>query len=154
LLVDAAPAIGHVWRSRRDSLRLFTPAEYDALPGLAFPAPAGTYPNKDEVADYLKQYVERFDLPVRLNTRVTRLTKDVNGFIAGTTTGTVTAAQVVVATGPFQRPIVPAVAADLGPRSYSCTAPATETPANCLQGRYLSWEQATRECGLNSGLTS
>jgi putative flavoprotein involved in K+ transport len=113
LLVDAAPAIGHAWRSRWDSLRLFTPAEYDALPGMAFPARAGTYPNKDEVADYLTRYVEGFDLPVRLNTRVTRLTKSGDRFIALTTTGTVTAAQVVVATGPFQQPIVPAAAADL-----------------------------------------
>ena len=53
-LVDAGPEVGHVWRSRWDSLRLFTPAQYDALPGTPFPAPAGTYPTKDQVADYLR----------------------------------------------------------------------------------------------------
>src|ERR1044072_3414185 len=73
LLVDAAPELGHTWSSRWDSLRLFTPAEYDALPGMAFPAAAGTYPGKDDVAAYLKSYAEQFDLPVMLNTRVQRV---------------------------------------------------------------------------------
>ena len=54
LLVDAAPELGHSWRTRWDSLRLFTPAEYDGLPGMAFPSEAGTYPDKDQVADYLQ----------------------------------------------------------------------------------------------------
>ena len=70
LLVDAAPEIGHSWATRWDSLRLFTPAEYSALPGMAFPAARGTYPDKDEVAGYLKAYANRFDLPVMPNTRV------------------------------------------------------------------------------------
>ena len=70
LLVDAAPEIGHSWATRWDSLRLFTPAEYSALPGMAFPAAPGTYPGKDQVAGYLKAYAARFDLPVMPNTRV------------------------------------------------------------------------------------
>src|ERR671930_498116 len=53
VVLEAGPDVGHVWRSRWDSLRLFTPAQYDALPGMAFPAPADTYPTKDPVADYL-----------------------------------------------------------------------------------------------------
>ena len=57
--------LGHTWRTRWESLRLFTPAEYDALPGLPFPAPAGTYPGKEAVADYLRDYAAAFDLPVR-----------------------------------------------------------------------------------------
>src|SRR4051794_7607175 len=86
LLVDAGPEIGHVWRNRWGSLRLFTAAEYDALPGRPFPAPAGTYPGKDAVADYLRDYAAEFDLPVRVSTRVTRLTADTNGYRADTTT--------------------------------------------------------------------
>ena len=113
LLVDAGPEVGHVWRSRWDSLRLFTPAEYDALPGMAFPAPTGTYPTKDQVADYLRDYTASYGLPVRVNTRVTRLSKDGHVFIAETTTGWISAGQVVVATGPFQTPIIPAAAAGL-----------------------------------------
>jgi putative flavoprotein involved in K+ transport len=109
LLLDAGPEVGHVWRSRWDSLRLFTPAEYDALPGMPFPAPAGTYPIKDEVADYLRGYAIAFELPVRLNTRVTRLTKTGDTFHADTSTGPVTARQVVIATGPFQTPVIPRI---------------------------------------------
>jgi putative flavoprotein involved in K+ transport len=52
-LLDAGPEIGSSWRSRWDSLRLFSPAQYDSLPGLPFPAPVDTHPRKDEVADYL-----------------------------------------------------------------------------------------------------
>ena len=113
LLLDAGPEVGHMWRSRWDSLRLFTPAEYDALPGTPFPAPAGTYPTKDEVADYLRGYAAAFELPVRLNTRVTRLTKTGDTFHADTSTGPITAGQVVIATGPFQTPIVPTLARHL-----------------------------------------
>jgi putative flavoprotein involved in K+ transport len=107
LLVDAAPEVGHVWRNRWDSLRLFTPSEYDGLPGMQFPAPAGTYPTKDEVAAYLRGYAAAFELPVRLNTRVTRLTRIGDTFVAETSTGTVAARRVVIATGPFQTPVIP-----------------------------------------------
>jgi putative flavoprotein involved in K+ transport len=71
VVLEAGPEVGHVWRSRWDSLKLFTPAQYDALPGMAFPAPADTYPTKDPVADYLQAYAAAFDLPVRLNAKVT-----------------------------------------------------------------------------------
>src|SRR4051794_21300108 len=53
LLVDAAPEVGHSWRTRWDSLRLFTSARYDGLPGEGFPGARDRYPSKDEVADYL-----------------------------------------------------------------------------------------------------
>jgi putative flavoprotein involved in K+ transport len=113
LLVDAGPELGHTWRSRWDSLRLFTPAEYDALPGMPFPAAAGTYPDKDQVADYLAAYATRFDLPVVLDTRVEHV-QEVAGepgglFRVDTSRGTLLARQVVVATGPFQQPRVPAL---------------------------------------------
>ncbi len=116
LLVDAGPEVGHSWRSRWDSLRLFSPAEYDSLPGLPFPAPAGTHPTKDEVADYLAAYAARFRLPVQLDSPVRRLHRDDDGVFAATTpSGTLRARQVVVATGPFQTPYVPAVAGRLDP---------------------------------------
>jgi putative flavoprotein involved in K+ transport len=113
LLVDAASEVGHAWRSRWDSLRLFTPAEYNALPGMPFPAPAGTYPGKDQVANYLHSYAAAFELPVRLNTRVNRLRKAGDMFIAETSTGTLTSRQVVIATGPFQNPVIPRIAGGL-----------------------------------------
>jgi putative flavoprotein involved in K+ transport len=107
LLLDTAPELGHSWRSRWDALTLFTPSEYDGLPGLAFPAPSGAYPTKDEVADYLTQYATTFDLPVLLNTTVLRLTRADDGFVAETSQGKLRARQVVVATGAFQRPVIP-----------------------------------------------
>jgi putative flavoprotein involved in K+ transport len=115
VVLEAGPEVGHVWRSRWDSLKLFTPAQYDALPGMAFPAPADTYPTKDPVADYLQAYATAFDLPVRLNARVTRLSKADDGFEVQTVDRTYQARQVVVATGPFQVPFTPPMAAKLDP---------------------------------------
>jgi putative flavoprotein involved in K+ transport len=113
LVVDAGDEIGGSWRSRWDSLRLFTPAQYDALPGMAFPAADDAYPTKDVVADYLAAYAARFELPVLLDCAVTRLERVDGVFVAHTTQGRLTARQVVVATGPFQRPAVPAIASGL-----------------------------------------
>jgi len=114
VVLEAAGELGHTWRSRWDSLKLFTPAQYDALPGMAFPAPADTYPTKDPVADYLQAYGAAFDLPVRLNAKVTELRRLEDGsFEVRTADATYRARQVVVATGPFQVPFVPPPAAKL-----------------------------------------
>jgi putative flavoprotein involved in K+ transport len=113
--VDAGQEIGHAWRARWDSLRLFTPAQYDALPGMPFPAPADTHPTKDEVADYLAAYAARFELPVLLDCRVQRLERVDGRYVVHTSQGPLAARQVVVATGPFQTPVVPGVGAGLGP---------------------------------------
>ncbi|GAA1951150.1 NAD(P)/FAD-dependent oxidoreductase [Nocardioides panacihumi] len=115
LLVDAAPEIGHSWASRWDSLRLFTPAEYSSLPGMGFPSARGTYPGKDEVAAYLKAYVDRFDLPVMLNTCVQHVVQRDGMFQVATSQGTLSARQVIVATGPFQQPAIPGLAAGFAP---------------------------------------
>jgi putative flavoprotein involved in K+ transport len=110
LVLDVAPELGHTWRSRWDSLRLFTPAQYDSLPSMEFPAPADTYPTKDQVADYLAAYSARFELPILLGTTVTRLERRADRFAVHTNQGTLRARQVVVATGPFQNPAIPPVA--------------------------------------------
>jgi putative flavoprotein involved in K+ transport len=116
LLLDAGPEIGASWRGRWDSLRLFSPAQYDSLPGLPFPAAADTRPGKDDVADYLQAYARRFSLPVRLDSPVLRLHQHPDvGFAVSTPTGTLHARQVVVATGPFQTPRIPAVADQVDP---------------------------------------
>jgi putative flavoprotein involved in K+ transport len=113
VILDAGAEIGHVWRSRWDSLRLFTPAQYSGLPGMAFPSPKDTYPSKDDVASYLQAYVSAFDLPVRLNARVVSLTQREGAYVVTTADEKLTASQVVVATGPFQVPSVPPIARDL-----------------------------------------
>ena len=113
VVLEAAPEIGHTWRSRWDSLRLFTPAQYDALPGMAFPGPPDTYPGKDAVAGYLKAYAAAFNLPVRLNSPVTRLSQIDEGFKIHTQREAFNARQVVVAAGPFQVPFTPSAAQQL-----------------------------------------
>jgi putative flavoprotein involved in K+ transport len=113
VILDGAPEVGHSWRTRWDSLRLFTPARYDCLPGMPFPGDPDHHPTKDEVADYLRDYAAAFDLPVRLGMPVSRLSRHGGRFVVETPSATFEAAQVVVATGPFQVPSVPAVAAGL-----------------------------------------
>jgi len=113
VVLEAAPELGHTWRSRWDSLKLFTPAQYDALPGMAFPAPADTYPTKDPVVDYLQAYAAALDLPVRLNSPVTELRRVGDTFEVRTTNEMLHARQVVVATGPFQVPFIPPPAGKL-----------------------------------------
>jgi putative flavoprotein involved in K+ transport len=113
VVLEAGPEPGHTWRSRWDSLTLFTPAQHDALPGMPFPGPPGTYPTKEQVAGYLNAYAAEFGLPVRLNTRVTALIRTAEGFEARTEDGVFRARQVVVATGPFQVPHVPPAAQQL-----------------------------------------
>jgi putative flavoprotein involved in K+ transport len=115
LVLEAASALGHSWRSRWDSLRLFTPAQYDALPDMAFPAPVDTYPGKDAVADFLHDYAATFELPVRLDARVTGLRRVGDEFEVRTAGAVYRAAQVVVATGPFQVPFVPPAARGFDP---------------------------------------
>ena len=76
VILDANERIGDAWRKRWDSLRLFTPARYSGLPDWPFPAPAWSFPTKDEVAGYLEAYAARFDLPVRTGVRVDGLSKE------------------------------------------------------------------------------
>src|SRR3989440_1401746 len=110
VVLEAAPEIGHTWRSRWDSLTLFTPTQYNALPGMPFPGPPDTYPGRDPVADYLQAYAAEFSLPVRLNARVTQLSQTAEGFEVRTQDEVFRARQVVAATGPFQVPFVPPAA--------------------------------------------
>ena len=112
MILDAADSIGAAWRTRWQSLTLFTPRRYSALPGLAFSGDPDRYANRDEVIAYLERYAETFALPVELNSKVERLDRadDTGLFRLHTADRTITAEQVVVATGPFQTPFVPALA--------------------------------------------
>jgi putative flavoprotein involved in K+ transport len=113
LILDAAPRVGDSWRTRWDSLRLFTPAAYSGLPGMAFPGEPLHLPDKDEVSDYLQRYAERFELPVRGRARVERLSWNGDRFLLTAGRVAFQANNVIVATGPFQRPRVPELAAQL-----------------------------------------
>jgi putative flavoprotein involved in K+ transport len=109
VVLEASDQLGNSWRTRWDSLRLFTPAQYDALPGMAFPAPGDSYPGKEAVADFLRDYAVVFDLPVRLGSRVTDLTRIGDEFEVHAGGDVLRAQHVVVATGPFQVPFIPQV---------------------------------------------
>ncbi|HSD23385.1 MAG TPA: NAD(P)-binding domain-containing protein [Solirubrobacterales bacterium] len=136
-IVDAGAEIGEVWRKRWDSLKLFTPAQYDALPGMDFPAAPGTYPGKDAVADFLHAYATRFELPVSLNTRVTSLRNVDGAYLAETEGGTLEARNVVIATGPFQVPRVPPIADRLDDGVLQFHSSAYHSPQGITQGPVL-----------------
>jgi putative flavoprotein involved in K+ transport len=100
VILDKGARLGESWRRRWDSLRLFTPARYDGLPGWPFPGDERRYPTKDEMADYLEKYAERFGLPVRLGVEVLGLTRNERGlFVVECAEGRIETDQVVVATG-------------------------------------------------------
>src|SRR4051812_49628535 len=114
-ILEAAEAPAAAWRARWDSLQLFTPARFDSLPGLAFPGDPDRYPRRDDVVAYLSDYAQRFGLPVELNSRVLAVrARDGGGFLVELADRTYEADQVVVATGPFQVPFTPPLAAGLG----------------------------------------
>lgn len=106
-----------------DSLTLFTPARYSALPGTPFPARARRTPAKDEVADYLEAYAASFALPIRPGERVTAVEPAAAGYRVETGRASYEAAHVVVATGPFQQPWIPDVAQGRSPRVAQSAAP-------------------------------
>jgi putative flavoprotein involved in K+ transport len=137
VILDAGDEIGHVWRSRWDSLTLFTPAQYSGLPGKAFPSPKDTYPAKDDVAAYLKAYVSAFELPVRLDARVTSLSQREGGFVVETADEELTATHVVVATGPFHVPSIPPIAGDLDASVFQIHSAEYRNPGQLPEGGHV-----------------
>ena len=137
VILEASDAVGSAWRNRWDSLILFTPRRYDALPGLAFPGDADGHPTRDEVASYLERYAEQFELPVELSTPVRSLSKDANGFVLDAAGRAIRADAVVVATGPFQAPIVPAFARSLAAEVFQKHSVGYRRPADLPEGRVL-----------------
>lgn len=113
VILDANQRIGDAWRNRWDSLHLFTPARYDALPGMPFPAPGQSFPTKDEMADYLQAYATRFKLPVNMGIQVTGVSRRADKYVVTTADHEFEAKHVVVAMSRYQEPSVPPFAAQL-----------------------------------------
>jgi putative flavoprotein involved in K+ transport len=113
VVLEGAARVGDVWRRRWDSLRLFTPAKFDGLDGLRFPANSDHFPTKDEMADYLGAYAAQHGLPVRTNARVERLHTAGGRFCVESAAGAFEARQVVVAAASYQKPRVPGFASAL-----------------------------------------
>ncbi|HXJ63136.1 MAG TPA: NAD(P)/FAD-dependent oxidoreductase [Actinomycetota bacterium] len=137
VILEAGPDVGHVWRSRWDSLKLFTPAQYSSLPGMAFPAARDTYPSRDDVAAYLQTYASTLELPVRADTRVTSLRRGGDGFVVTAGEDVIPTRQVVVATGPFQVPFVPPLAAGLDAAVEQVHSARYRNPDQLPEGRVL-----------------
>jgi putative flavoprotein involved in K+ transport len=139
LVLDGNARIGENWRQQWDTLRLYTPAKYDGLPGMRFPADSWEFPQKDQVADYLESYATHFELPVRTSTRVDRLeARPGGGYLLAVEGETLTCDNVVVATGTFGRtPNVPAFAADLSPSILQMHSGAYRRPEQLQPGAVL-----------------
>lgn len=113
IIIEKGERIGATWQNRYDSLVLFTPRALSSLPGLQMEGPPQGLPTKNEVADYLQLYAEIFSLPVHLKTEVLSVEKTGSSFKITTTEKAYSAKQIIVATGPFQSPAVPALSKKL-----------------------------------------
>jgi len=118
VILEANERVGDSWRKRWPSLRLYSPARVDGLPGMPFPAPPSSFPTGNEMADYVEAYAARFELPVRTSTSVDGVERNGGSYAVSATGRRFEAENVVVATGVFQheRPLIPEFASELDPR--------------------------------------
>jgi putative flavoprotein involved in K+ transport len=137
VILEAADSIVPAWRDRWESLRLFTPRRYSGLPGLPFPGDPEGYPDRDEVIAYLERYAETFELPIELNSPVQRLTRENERFVLEVDGRRITAEQVVVATGPFQKPFIPEVASRLEADVFQAHSTGYRRPSDVPAGTVL-----------------
>jgi putative flavoprotein involved in K+ transport len=137
LILDASERIGEAWRKRWDSLRLFTPARYAGLPGLAFPARGDAFPTKEEVANYLESYAKKFHLPVHKGVKVNSLSEQGDRFVMETGDGRYESEQVVVAMANYQTPRVPSFAQELDRSIVQLHSNEYRNPAQLQEGGVL-----------------
>lgn len=137
VILDAGERIGDTWRNRWDSLRLFTPARYDGLVGMPFPAPPQTFPTKNEMADYLEAYAAYFELPVRTGVRVDGLSKQGDQFLMLAGQQRFEAQNVVVAMATYQKPRVPSFGRELDPDIVQLHSSEYRNPAQLRDGGVL-----------------
>lgn len=137
VILEAHERIGDAWRKRWDSLRLFTPARFDGLVGMPFPASPHSFPTKDEMADYLEAYAARFRLPVRTGLKVDRVSRRGDGFLVTAGDVSFEAEQVVVAMATYQKPQVPAFAPQLDPGIVQLHSSDYRNPGQLREGGVL-----------------
>jgi len=139
LILEANERIGDQWRSRYDSLRLYSPARYDGLPGMPFPLPGRSYPTDHQLADYLEAYAAHFDLPVRMGVEVDglRAADDGSGYLITAGELRIEARQVIIAAGYFRQPHVPDVAAELDPAIRQFHSSEYRRPSQLADGPVL-----------------
>ena len=137
LIVDANERVGDNWRRHWDSLRLYSPACLDGLPGMAFPASTWSFPTKDETADFLEEYATRFQLPIRSRTPVRAISKNGQGYVVACGDRRLEAENVVLATRTFGRPYTPAFAAELDPAIRKLHSSEYKNPDSLRDGPVL-----------------
>jgi len=137
VVLDANNRTGDSWRERYDSLRLFTPRMYNRLPGFKFDGIQDELPTREEAADYLERYAKYFGIPIHFGTKVSKLQKQKDRFTIDTNQGSYTANQVIIATGPFQKPLVPSFSGQLSERVYQVHSSAYRNPSQLLDGPVL-----------------
>lgn len=137
VILDANERVGDSWRKRWDTLQLFTPAQLDGLDGMRFPAPAGSFPSKDQMGDYLEAYARRFELPVRNGVKVDGLTRSDTRYLVTAGAARFKAEQVVVAMANYQQPSAPDFARDLDPRILQLHSCDYRNPAQVKDGAVL-----------------
>jgi putative flavoprotein involved in K+ transport len=137
VILDAGERVGDAWRSRWDSLRLFTPARYDGLPGMRFPGSGSAFPTKNEMADFLEAYAKRFDLPIRTGVRVDALSKEGDTFLVSAGDRRFESENVVVAMTNYQKPKVPPFARELDPGIVQIHSSEYRSPAQLKDGPVL-----------------
>jgi putative flavoprotein involved in K+ transport len=143
IIIDENARIGDSWRKRWDSLKLFTPSQHDSLPGLPFPASKGSFPGKDEMADYLEQYATEFSLPVQLNVKVNFLHSLNNHYEIETSRQKLISDNVVIATGTNPFPKIPAISSGLNPDIFQIHSSRYSNPETLPPGDVLVVGAAT-----------
>jgi putative flavoprotein involved in K+ transport len=128
IILEKNPRTGDSWRSRWDSLRLFTPSQMNGLPGKPYPSPVNYFPAKNEVADYLEGYASQFNLPIMHGMEVETLSRNSNGYEVTTSKSRFHAKNVIVASGPFQSASSPAFASELDPAIFQLHSSAYRNP--------------------------
>ena len=128
---------GDSWRRRWESLKLFTPAWNNGLPGYRFPGDPDSFPTKDQAADFLLEYKEKFDLPVLYNARVMKAEKSMHGFHVLLKDRTLETQNLVIATGNYAIPKIPAFAKELNPGIRQMHSSDYKTPADLPGGNVL-----------------
>ena len=134
IILEANQRVGDSWRQRWDSLRLFTPARFDGLAGMPFPARPHEFPTKDEMADYLETYAQHFELPVRTGFKVNRLGRRGSRYLVAAGDLELEAEHIVVAMATYQRPRVPPFARELDPAIVQLHSSEYRNPAQLCEG--------------------
>jgi putative flavoprotein involved in K+ transport len=137
VILEGRPRVGDQWRERWDSLRLFTPARFDGLDGMPFPADSFHSPTKDEMGDYLEAYAARFELPVETGVRVDGLRREGGRLVVTAGARRWEADNVVVAMANFQKPRVPEFASELDPSIFQIHSHDYRNPRQLRDGPVL-----------------